>query len=48
MVDLGTGTGPIEGDANAYNVEAGDYYVRVITGPAPDCPWELTLTPAGS
>lgn len=46
LVDLGTGDGPVEGDTNAYAVEPGDYYVQVITGPAPNCPWEITLTPA--
>jgi len=42
---LGSGTGPVEGDTNVYDVEAGEYYVDVITGPAPGCPWEITLSP---
>jgi hypothetical protein len=46
MHDLGTGTGPVEGDTNAYNVKTGEYYARVITGPAPDCPWMITVTAA--
>jgi hypothetical protein len=46
MHELGTGTGPVEGDTNAYNVEPGEYYARVITGPPPDCPWTITLTAA--
>lgn len=43
---LATGTGPIEGDSNVYDVTGGEYYVEMITGPDPDCPWEITLTPA--
>jgi hypothetical protein len=45
--DLGSGTGPVEGDTYAYGVEAGEYYIDLNTGPAPSCPWEFTLTPQG-
>lgn len=46
LADLGTGMGPVEGDTNVYDLASGDYYVRVITGPAPGCGWEITLTPS--
>jgi hypothetical protein len=42
--DVGTGTGPIEADTNVYGIESGEYYIDMITGPAPDCPWEIVLT----
>ncbi len=42
--DLGSGTGPVEGDTYAYGVESGEYYIDLNTGPAPNCPWEITLT----
>jgi hypothetical protein len=45
LIDLGSGQGPLEGDTFVYNVEGGEYYVAMITGPAPGCPWEITLTP---
>lgn len=45
--DLGTGTGPVAGDTNIYDVPGGTYYVKMITGPAPGCPWTVTLTPQG-
>lgn len=47
MLDAGTGSGPVEGDTNLYNVEGGEYFVGMITGPAPGCPWTVTLTPQG-
>lgn len=45
--DLGTGQGPIEGGTNLYDVQGGEYYVKMITGPAPGCAWTVTLTPQG-
>jgi hypothetical protein len=44
--DVGTGMGPVEGDTNIYGIESGEYYVDMITGPVPDCPWEIVLTAA--
>lgn len=41
--DLASGTGPIKGTANAYGVDAGSYYIHMISGSAPDCPWAITL-----
>lgn len=35
----GSGTG------NVYDLNADDYFLRVITGPAPGCGWSVTLTP---
>jgi len=42
--DIGSGQGPIEGDTYAYDVPGGEYYIDLNTGPAPNCPWEITLT----
>jgi hypothetical protein len=42
--EVGSGDGPVAGDTNAYRVESGSHYVRVITGPPPGCPWTITLT----
>ena len=42
--DLASATGPIKGTNNVYGVTAGSYYIYMISGPAPDCPWTLTLT----
>jgi hypothetical protein len=44
--DLGTGMGPVEGDTNIYGIGASEFYADVITGPAPDCPWEITIARA--
>ena len=35
----GSGTG------NVYGLNADDYFLKVITGPSPDCGWSVTLTP---
>jgi hypothetical protein len=35
----------VEGDTNLYNLEATEYYIDMITGPAPGCPWTVTFTP---
>lgn len=40
---LGSGTGPIEQTDNVYGVPAGEYFLEMISGPAPGCPWTLTL-----
>lgn len=37
--DITTGTNYI------YGIAAGEYYIDVITGPAPGCGWKVTLTP---
>lgn len=42
-----TGDGPVDGETNVYGLESGNYYLNVITGPAPGCPWTVTLTPQG-
>lgn len=44
--DLPTGNGPISGDGNLFGVEAGDYFLNMITGPAPGCPWKVVITSA--
>jgi hypothetical protein len=36
---------PTSGTNNVYGLEAGNYYLDVITGPAPRCGWSATLTP---
>lgn len=41
---IGDARGPIDGTNNLYGIEEGDYYVDVNTGPAPGCPWTVTLT----
>lgn len=40
-----SGDGPVEGDTNLYEVQDGQYFVEMITGPSPGCPWMLTFTP---
>jgi len=35
----------LEGRDNVYDVEGGRWYLEVITGPAPGCPWTLRLEP---
>jgi hypothetical protein len=42
--DLGSGSGPVSGNTNVYDLDGGTYYVDLITGPAPSCPWLITLT----
>lgn len=41
---LATGTDAVSGTTNVYRVKAGTYYVRMITGPVPGCPWRIVLT----
>ena len=41
--DLVSGTGPLKGTTNTYGVPAGSYYIHMISGSAPDCPWTITL-----
>lgn len=36
---VGSGTG------NVYGLSADEYFLHVITGPAPGCGWSVTLTP---
>lgn len=36
---------PHSGTSNVYGLDAADYYLDVITGPAPKCGWSVTLTP---
>lgn len=36
---------PASGTNNVYGLDAADYYLDVITGPAPGCGWSVTLTP---
>jgi hypothetical protein len=40
---LGSGMGPVSGSDNLYNVAAGTYYIEMISGPPPSCPWTFTL-----
>jgi hypothetical protein len=40
-----TATEALSGTGNIYDLKAADYYLRVITGPAPRCGWSVTLTP---
>lgn len=42
--DVGRGSGPVSGTTNLYDIDEGSYYVRMNTGPAPRCPWTVTLT----
>ncbi|MGK2852756.1 MAG: hypothetical protein ACSLE3_01395 [Microbacteriaceae bacterium] len=41
---LASGSGPVDGTTNVYKVDEGEYYVEMITGPPPSCPWSITLT----
>ena len=47
FLDAGNGMGPLSGDTNLYGVEGGEYFLDMITGPPPGCPWKVTLTPQG-
>lgn len=38
--------GATTGETFINNVKAGEYYVDMITGPAPRCRWKITLTKA--
>lgn len=40
---IASGSGPVDGNTNVYGVEAGTYYVKMITGPSPGCPWRIVL-----
>jgi hypothetical protein len=40
-----TATEALSGMSNVYGLRAGDYYLDVITGPAPRCGWSVSLTP---
>lgn len=42
--NVGTGSGPVKGETNLYDIDPGTYFVDVITGPPPGCPWSVTLT----
>ena len=41
--EVGTGQGPVEGDTNLYNISGGEYFINMITGPAPSCAWTVTI-----
>lgn len=41
---IANGSGPVDGTTNVYHVDPGTYYVRMITGPSPGCPWRIVLT----
>lgn len=41
-----TAQGITQGETYVYDVEPGEYYVEVFTGPSPNCRWQITLTPA--
>lgn len=45
--DIGTWDEAGDGENYLYGVEAGSYYVEAITGPAPSCPWSVTLEAFG-
>lgn len=40
-----TANDPFVGSNNVYGLPADDYYLQVITGPAPMCGWSVTFTP---
>ena len=40
-----TADSPLKGTNNIHGLDAGDYYLQVITGPAPKCGWTVTLVP---
>lgn len=40
-----TASDALSGTGNVYGLEAGDYHLDVITGPAPNCGWSVTFTP---
>lgn len=42
-VDVGGGDEPGRYRDNLYDIEPGEYYLNVITGPPPNCSWRLTL-----
>lgn len=46
LVDVMTASGISQGETYVYDIEPGEYYVDVITGPSPRCRWQITLTPA--
>lgn len=35
-----------EGTTNLYDIVEGEYFLKVITGPTPNCPWRVTFVPA--
>lgn len=43
---LPSGMGALHGTDNVYGVVPGTYYVEMISGPPPDCPWQIVLTGA--
>jgi len=34
-----------EGTTNIYDLAAGEYFLKVTTGPTPNCPWSVAFTP---
>jgi hypothetical protein len=45
-VSLMSAEGITSGETFVPNIKAGEYYVKVITGPVPRCRWQITLTRA--
>lgn len=41
---LPSGSGPVSGEDNLFNVAPSDYFIDMISGSPPDCPWSVTLT----
>lgn len=41
---LASGSGPMRGTDHIYGVKAGRYFVEMISGSAPGCPWQIVLT----
>lgn len=44
FANLVNAQGITSGETYVPGVKAGEYYVRMITGPAPRCRWQVTLT----
>jgi hypothetical protein len=34
-----------EGTTNIYDLAGGEYFLKVTTGPTPNCPWSVVFTP---
>ena len=43
--DLFSADGTFSGTSYIYDLPNGDYYIEVITGPAPSCGWDITFKP---
>lgn len=42
--DLATASTVYSGETNAYGISGGSYYLKMTSGPAPGCPWRISLT----